>query len=377
MKQIRHTNTLFYYDRPQVFEARDAIGGHYVAVLAPLDGGEDRYLAAGVNPERLRQFRSGVLDLRSLLVESDEEIRYLATAKDRLDQPLALERLPASFMVGELLPDFDFVLHDRLADDYVLSEAQARNNLILELAVEPPEAAAEHRIRVSTLAEMLLRVQAMIRHASRTVSTETSSGYRLPDDDMMDVVVPAAAGSFRIVLEAAVFPDLFGDSVLGRALQRVDTLFRNTADPHETLEAARENRGHLAGAYLRLLRFLVDRRTGLRYSWAEPKSERASHHSVLQAEAGPLVEALSSVTDLGREAVTLDGTLERFNRPSGTWGLLTTGGQRLGKIREGGPGLDGLEVGGRYVFYCDEVIEEVDITGRESRTLYLNQHEPV
>ena len=377
MKHIQHTNTLFYYDGPQVFEARDAIGGHYVAVLAPSDGVDDRYLVAGVNPERLRQFRSGEHDLRSLLVESDEEVRYLATAADGLDQPLTLERLPASFMVGELLPDFDFVLHDRPADDHVLSEARARNNLILELAVDPPEAAAEHRIRASTLAEMLLRVQSMIRHANRAVTKEHPARNRQPDEDMMDVVVPAAAGSFRIVLEAANLPDLFGDSVLGRALQRVDTLFRNTADPCETLEAARESRGHLAGAYLRLLRFLVERRTGLRYSWAEPKSERTSHRSVLQAEAGPLVEALSSVTDLGLEAVTLEGTFERFNRESGAWGLLTTDGQRLGKVRDGGASLDGLEVGGRYVFYCDEVIEEVDITGRESRTLYLNQHEPV
>ena len=377
MKHIRHTNTLFYYDGPQVFEARDAIGGHYVAVLAPSEGVDDRYLVAGVNPERLRQFRSGVLDLRSLLIESDEEVRYLVTVAHGLDHPLTLERLPASFMVGELLPDSDFVLHDRPADDYVLSEARARNNLILELSVEPPEAAEEHRIRMSTLAEMLLRFQSMIRHASSAETKEYPASNRRPNDDMMDVVVPAAAGSFRIVLEAANLPDLFGDSVLGKALLRFDTLFRNTANPDETLAAARENRGHLAGAYLRLLRFLVDRRTGLRYSWAEPKSERASHRSVLQAEAGPLVEALSSVTDLGREEVTLDGTLERFNRGSDAWGLLTTAGQRLGKIREGGPSLDGLEVGGRYVFYCDEVIEEVDITGRESRTLYLNRHEPV
>ena len=376
MKHIRHTNTLFFYDGPQVFEARDAIGGHYVAVLAPSDGANDRYLVAGVAPERLQQFRSGSLDLRSLLVESDEEVRYLATVAVDLEHPLTLDRLSASLMDDELLPDFDFVLHDRPADDYVLSEARARNNLILELAVEPPETAAGHRIRTGTLAEMLLHVPAMIRHACRAVIKDQPGSNRRPDDDMMDVVVPASAGSFRVVLEAANLPDLFGDSVLGRALQRVDMLFRNPADPKETLEIARENRGHLAGAYLRLLRFLVERRTSLRYAWAEPRSERASHRSVSQAEAGPLVEALSSVTDLGRESVTLDGTLERFNRGSGAWGLLTAGGQRLGKIDEGGPSLDGLEVGGRYVFYCDEVIEEVDITGRESRILYLNRHEP-
>lgn len=29
MKSVRHHATLFYHDGPQVFESRDAIGGHY------------------------------------------------------------------------------------------------------------------------------------------------------------------------------------------------------------------------------------------------------------------------------------------------------------------------------------------------------------
>ena len=37
MRQIRCTCTLFYYDGPQVLEARDGIGGHYVAVLVSSD----------------------------------------------------------------------------------------------------------------------------------------------------------------------------------------------------------------------------------------------------------------------------------------------------------------------------------------------------
>lgn len=375
MMHIRHANTLFYYDGPQVFEARDVIGGHYVAVLVPSDDVDDRYLVAGVSPERLRQFRSGVIDLRSLLVESDEETRYLTTAASGLDHPLPLQRLPVSLADDKFLPDEGFFLHDKPANDDVLKEAQARKNLILELAIEPPETATEHRIRASTFAEMLLRVQAMLKHACRAVVKQHPVAYRQQDDDMMDVIVPASAGSFRIVLEAACMPDMFGDSVLGNALQRIDTLFQYTANPQETLSAARKNSGHLAGAYLKLLRFLVHRRTGLRYSWAEPKSERVNHRSVLQAEAGPLVEILESVTDLGHEAVTLKGTFEKFDRKSGDWGLLTTDGQRRGKIREGGPSLDGLEVGSWYVFFCEEVIEEIDITGRESRTLYLDRHE--
>ena len=125
MKQIRQTSTLFHYDGPRVFEAQDAIGGQYIAVLASSDGAADRYLVAGVNPERLRLFRSGALDLRSLLVESDEEGRYLATAADGLDHPLTLERLPALPMDSELLPAIDFFLHDRPAADYDLGPGSA------------------------------------------------------------------------------------------------------------------------------------------------------------------------------------------------------------------------------------------------------------
>lgn len=62
-----------HYDGPQVLEDRDAIGGHYIAVM--VDHLEDhcRYLVAGVAPERLRQFRSGILDLRTLLVDADAD----------------------------------------------------------------------------------------------------------------------------------------------------------------------------------------------------------------------------------------------------------------------------------------------------------------
>ena len=82
MKTIRHTTTLFYYDGPQVFEARDGIGGHYIAVLVEPQDGLDSYLVAGVAPERLRQFRAGTLDLRTLLTEGGAEEWYLARGAD-------------------------------------------------------------------------------------------------------------------------------------------------------------------------------------------------------------------------------------------------------------------------------------------------------
>ena len=379
MKTIRHTTTLFYYDGPQVFEARDSIGGHYVAVLVEAQDGEESYLVAGVAPERLRQFRAGTLDLRTLLTEAGAEEWYLARGAD-LEQPLALVPQTTPLAGSGLLPDAGFVLHDRPAEELALREARERNNLVLEIATEPPEAAEEHRIRLGTLIGLLGHVQMMIKHAYGAALRKLSPGDRRAidktDAHMMDVVIPAAAGSFRVVLEAAKTPDLLGQSELARALKRVDELFENAGSPEQTLATVKAHRGHLAGAYLRLLRFLAQHKTGLRYSWAEPGFTKPNSRAVAEVEVGPLVDVLSGVSNLGGEAVTLVGEFEKVNRGTGAWGLLTAEGVYSGKVREGGPSLDGLKVGGRYKFSCVEEIEEVEGTGRELHTFYLTEHEP-
>ncbi len=380
MRTIRHSTTLFYYDGPQVFEARDAIGGHYVAVMVEPHDGQDRYLVAGVEPERLRQFRAGSLDLRSLLVERTIEDWFLTFASDGLSGPLTLQPAPGRLAESAFLPDPGFVLHDRPAEDIALKEARERNNLVLEIAADPPEAAAEHRIRVGTLVGLLGHVQLMVKHAYsaalRDLTADNRRAIDKTDAHLMDVVIPAAAGSFRVIMEAAKTPDMLGQNELARALQRLDVLFENAGNPQKALATVKEHRGHLAGAYLRLLRFLVQHRTGLRYSWAEPGFSKPSTRAVTEAEAGPLVDVLSGVSNLGGEAVTLLGAFDKANRSTGAWGLLTADGLFSGKVKEGGPSLEGLKIGGCYKFSCIEEIEEIEGTGREQRTLYLIEHEP-
>ena len=112
MKTIQHTSTLFSYDGPQVFEARDATGGQYIAVAVQARNGLDRYLVTGVVPEQLHQFRAGILDLRSLLVEGGIGEWYLTTSAAGLDQPLALAPQRMSIEASGFLPDEGFVLHD-------------------------------------------------------------------------------------------------------------------------------------------------------------------------------------------------------------------------------------------------------------------------
>ena len=213
MRTVCYTTTLDYYDGPLLFEARDRIGGHYLAVAVPSTHPQDKFFVVGVAPERLRQFRVGLVDLRKVVEEAGKEEWFFATTSN-LDDPIELEPQVVPLASTELLPDEGFFLNDSPAAAYVLKEAQARNNLIFELKLEPPEAALGHRIHVETYVELLDAVQKLVAHAYRVALRQLSSNYRPPlpptEAVMMDVIVPAASGSFRLVLEAAGKSDLFG-----------------------------------------------------------------------------------------------------------------------------------------------------------------------
>lgn len=381
MKEVLHKATLFYYDGPQVIEARDRIGGHYVGVLVAQPDDREAYVVVGVSPEELRRFRVGLVDLRSLLVSASTAEWYLGFPEHNSNEPFAIEPQAVPLEETDYLPDEGFFLHDTPTEAEVLRESRARNNLVFELAVEPPEAASEHRIKVETLIGLLANVQVMMKHAlSASLRDAPSSIRRLIDRStahMMDVVVPAKAGSFSVLLEAAQKPDLFGHAELARALERMDMLFEHAADPHHVMDTVKANRGHLAGSYLGLLRFLELNNTGLRYAWAEPEFAAPKTRAISEAEVGPLVDILSGVSELGSEEVDLQGTLEKADRKSKIWRLRTPEKSYAGKTRDGGPSLTGLKIGAKYHFKCLEEIEVIEGTGREHRTLYLIEHEPL
>jgi hypothetical protein len=117
MKSICHIATLYYYDGPQVFEAGDGNGGHYIAVMVEPDAGHDQFLVAKVEPERLQQFRLGTLDLRSLLTEREEEEWFLAKANGGLEAPLALQPQSTALAASSYLPEPGFLLDNSQANE--------------------------------------------------------------------------------------------------------------------------------------------------------------------------------------------------------------------------------------------------------------------
>ena len=368
MTRVRYVRTLAYYDCPLVFEARDAIGGHYIASLGPSE--EIRYLVAGVAPKRLQAFLDGVVDLRALLLESEEESRYTTTRipGEAGIYDLTVERFEEPLEKSGFLPAAGFTLDpDDLLSSDLTAYANEHDSLAFSMALE----SSTHRIASDTYTDAIHGIQALAGHVLRTIKGEKES-WRFRDG-LFDVVVPAARGSLRVMLEASSRQKPEFSARMADALRRVDKLFQS--DRKEVVLVATRNRGRVAGAYMKLLKLLVKNETGLRYAWKGRGVQEIRSGAVSVEEAKYLASALDATRARG-EAFTQEGTLYRFNIQSGHWGLETKLGRLVGWVRDGGPDLSGLRMGWRYGFTCEveyDLAQENDDVSKG--TVYLLSHE--
>ena len=90
MRTIKPTEVLDYCDGIEIFTGRDSAGDHYIALMVESTPRCDRYVVAETAPERLRQFRSRALDLRTLLLEAPGGEWYITNADVPYGKPLTL-----------------------------------------------------------------------------------------------------------------------------------------------------------------------------------------------------------------------------------------------------------------------------------------------
>ena len=117
-RDIRYTETLDYCDGIQLFAAEDSTGGKYLAALVGLGEESDRYLVVDCDPENLRAFRSGVIDLKSLMEQSAKQAWYFADVTD-FGVPFSINQQPGTVIPENLLPDGGMYLDDIRPDDNV------------------------------------------------------------------------------------------------------------------------------------------------------------------------------------------------------------------------------------------------------------------
>jgi hypothetical protein len=158
-------------------------------------------------------------------------------------------------------------------------------------------------------------------------------------------------------------------------MEKLDELTANGDAPERALEVMKGNRGHLVGAYIRLLEFLLRTDTAFAYRWSDPGAETAHGRTITARQAGPLLEVFKKVEQLGVETVELRGYLREADSKRNSWRIesLEDGKEYPGEVKEG-VSVSNLTIDKVYRFTCEEVLEEQIATGREKRTLLLVRH---
>ncbi len=139
MKTVTPNTVLDYYDGIQIFTASDDIGGQYIGTMVGTEGDYGRYLVTSVSPSNLHLFRCGEMDLRALLLSSPTYERFITVASGKFSDQLRLSTMEESLEQSPLLPEAGFFLEEEPIQAPLVSEAKARNNLVLEITTAPPE----------------------------------------------------------------------------------------------------------------------------------------------------------------------------------------------------------------------------------------------
>lgn len=382
MIPARLESVLLYADGVQLAVLRDAVNCAYIAVLSARDTSGDTYLCTRISPSRLGDLRRGRVDLRDALDSPEQPTWFSGVVSASMSGHLDLTQL--DHVPAHWLPDRGFQLAKSIGEEdadsrLVTTQASERNRAFIHLHLDPPEAHAETKIDAGRLSRALAAFQRVVDRALRVAPPASRGEGGRPAVEVEESTLQVLSfghGSFGVYLQAKAQPNLFGETRLARALERIDELVSKSSDPPAVVTAAREYRGHFVGAYQDLLKFVFEGETPLSYVWSDPLSTRAYRQTIEPARALEVYRALVEREELSQEEVVLFGTFDKVDVRSGTWRLRDADGvEHAGETKEGtGNLLSGVVIEvQKYFLRCHEILTEVAGTGRQQAKLVLSE----
>ena len=380
IESINYTRTLDYYEGIQLFEARDDLGGSYVASLVETGQVSDKYLVVGCPPESLRKFMVGNIDLRELLQGSATYGWCLADVLG-FDEPIKLDSPKREEIPDNYLPKSGLFTAGAEIDHEVTRRAREQGYVVIQVAIDPPETRGEHRVRANTLSRLIRLFQTLAQSAVTQAIHESeyqgSQRQKLRAAHQLDAV-GLSEGSIAITFQGASKLDGDGILIVSKALQQLDELCEKIVTPEEAKVAFENCDPKLADAYLKVMKFLSDVDTSLSYTWATPDSKRPSHQSVSINRARMLTTDSSltlhdeGMNDVQGELV-VEGVLEMADEPRRRWRIRDHNGQvTAGTVQKGNQLLSQLVIGESYRFTCSADLQPTPGAGwRSKRVLTL------
>jgi hypothetical protein len=177
-------------------------------------------------------------------------------------------------------------------------------------------------------------------------------------------------GSFTVHMQTAAPVDMLGYSQISKAMNIIDEINKNIDDPVVAVQSVVSYGGHFAMAYRDLLQFIVDNKTPMYYEWSEPDKDYTVIRRISDTKAEPVYLELLKKSNALSEIKVIKGIVDKVDRKTGSWRLVPENEKRfysgLSELK-----LDGIVIGSRYEFTCQEILEEDHGTGAEKTVFKL------
>ena len=380
---MKHTETLIFFDAPQLIVAKDILATNYLCLLVETGVNKDKYFCIPISPGKLQDFKMGEVDLLSILKNPEVDNLFEALTNEGQYDELNAKPIESSDVPNNWLPDPGFYLTSlRQRKQGIVKEAQERYRAVLHYTLNPPEAKDESKISAIHLSQATKLFQRLVKHSYRKAIKDLPYQEREQISDELFYrldVFAFSKGSFTVHMQSGVTGDLVGYVHISKALEIIDNITALIDDPEEATKKLAEVGGHFASAYKNLIQFISNSSIPLNYEWSMPEKNTSTFRSISTHQAKPLYEHLSKRVDLGKEDVILKGRLTKVDDKYGSWRLknIEDGKEYSGKIDpDSNINLAGAVIETKvYKFICEERLEEEAGTGRESSTLYLVSYE--
>lgn len=368
---------LLYYDTPQLFVARDAIGTNYLCMIVDQNANYDNFACVQISEQKLNYFSTGHIDLRDVFLSPEIKAYYQVHIHDYQSDSYEIVPLENKDLPAQWLPDEGvFINLDQLQSE-IINESKEKAKTIVHLSLNPPESANEPRINALSLSDALLRFQTMLKYAYKKSISRFPYAQRkqmsVQENYQLDVFA-FAPGSFKVKMQSQSFPNLFGETEIVRALHLVDQHVDNINNVESSLKLLSENKGHFANTYINFLKYIADSKCNLSYSWAFSTIKAPVTKQITSDQAQYLYEIFNQQDELEEEIIELIGYFDKVDEKYGKWRLVDQENNahsgELGEVE--GITLKGIIIGTRlYKLVCIEKIIEVVGTSEEKKSIQL------
>ena len=295
---------LVYYDLPQVFVGRDAVGGMYLCLFEESQDEFDEYLGIRISQYKLFELMAGKIDLRSTYTQPEIPLYYIIRGFDEYE--IAETK---SIVEERDLPATDFFIHyDLDPNDIINWEVTDLNKPVFHIGVVDEHSRPD--VDVELLGKVLIYFKGVYSNAMPKLGVTGSRSLRAFVDQ---------AASFNLHIYADVQPDLFGTSDVDKVFAHIDKML-SYSDTNDYVDCLRKVRGYSLSHYRNLIDTLISNKSTLKYKYktAELDSEPVENYINL-ATLKSIHEMLQRNADLNKEEVELKGHFTAVSADRLTW----------------------------------------------------------